>query len=319
MEKQENNLDVVENDKVIGCYMKNNVLFKRKTSRSLNVLFNQFIASYNDRLAKTFVLRKQQKMAVFAHDTISNHINQFGYYEKAQLDTVFGFLRNTLSQLSSRTALDIGANVGNHSLYFMDHFDRIYSFEPNPATFYLLNFNVSKFTNVTAFNFGLGERSENLVLNEYNSNIGASSIVRHSGADQANQVGIQIKRLDDLEIDLNGLCLIKIDVEGFEEFVIKGGKNTIKTHQPIILLEQDVKEFDDGTTASIELLKSIDYRFCWVESVNQKRHWLIKRLRTLAETFSGREYRVLSGKEIPTDTYAMLVAVPPRFHSELLN
>ena len=61
------------------------------------------------------------------------------------------------------------------------------------------------------------------------------------------QKKIKIKRLDDLikikKINFNNkkVDFIKIDVEGYELDIIKGAKNFLKKHKPIILIELDIK------------------------------------------------------------------------------
>lgn len=298
--------------------MPDQVLFRAHKPRRPMELLDLFTVRRSDRLAQRLAQQKPQKMAIFAHDHIGNHINQFGFYEATELDLIFDFLGGVLQELNWRTALDIGANIGNHSVYFTKHFHRVHSFEPNPAPFQLLSFNVASFDNVVAHNFGLGNRAETLALNECIGNIGASSLT-HKPERGGRELKIEIQRLDDLDIELTGLCLMKIDVEGFEENVIRGARNTIAAHQPVIIFEQNKSDFSDGTTPSIELLRASGYRFCWIESVSRHRHWLANRLRSLKELVTGREYRVVSGALVPPNSYSMLIGVPPRFQAALLG
>lgn len=52
------------------------------------------------------------------------------------------------------TFIDIGANIGNHSIFF-SFFDSIISFEPNQFTYGILKLNLSNLDNAQAYNFGL--------------------------------------------------------------------------------------------------------------------------------------------------------------------
>ena len=61
----------------------------------------------------------------------------------------------------------------------------------------------------------------------------------------------QIRKLDDFKFNP---YFIKIDVQGFEYEVLKGGKHTIKTHKPILLIESITSEV-------IQLLEEFDYQF----------------------------------------------------------
>ena len=72
--------------------------------------------------------------------------------------------------------------------------------------------------------------------------------------------GIVVKRLDwfNLEPDF-----IKIDTEGFEYFIIQGGEHTIRTHRPVMIVEQKPgkgSHFGLGDRDAIDLLESWGYR-----------------------------------------------------------
>ncbi len=67
-----------------------------------------------------------------------------------------------------------------------------------------------------------------------------------------------IKKLDDLS-EITKFDLIKIDVEGFEYEVLKGGETKIKQNQPIVILEysyDQMEKLKPGT--SKELYNFID-------------------------------------------------------------
>ena len=73
------------------------------------------------RLFKDFPERKQ--MVIFADDYVSNKILTHGIYEKQKLELVFEWLA-TKKDIFNTTVLDIGANIGNHSLYFAKYFSK---------------------------------------------------------------------------------------------------------------------------------------------------------------------------------------------------
>ena len=67
-----------------------------------------------------------------------------------------------------------------------------------------------------------------------------------------------MKRLDSLDFDR--IDYMKIDCEGYEMQILKGGENTLRTHQPIIVVEQKLHT-DTGITKEtqygcVDLLKS---------------------------------------------------------------
>ena len=102
----------------------------------LRILVNR----YNHNLARKHV-RDHPQLAVLAFDHIGLCINLDGRYEKRTLDLIRNYLKSVISDLERSVALDIGANIGNHSVYFSDLFEEVFAFEPNPRTFALLRFN----------------------------------------------------------------------------------------------------------------------------------------------------------------------------------
>lgn len=150
---------------------------------------------------------------------------------------------------------DIGANIGNHSIYFaLNTKARIFSFEPMSMNFYLLNKNIldNKMENrVTAYNVALGdcEGIAQMSFTQENNN-GTASIqtLSESTGEQVN-----IKTLDGLNIPSPDF--IKIDVEGFELNVLKGMKNILKNSNASLWIEIDEK----NAKSIYEFLTEIGY------------------------------------------------------------
>ena len=169
-------------------------------------------------------------------------------------------------------------------------------------------------------NIGFGDENGLFQLHENKSNIGASSIINSEENLHQETVAIVLKRLDDCQINFGSLCFIKIDVEGFEANVIRGGLKVIKEQQPLILLEQNINQFEAGETKSILLLSEMDYRFCWYQGgVTSSQSWFLRRIQNARELFFGRVHLIRSAPTVPTGNYSMLIAVPPRFHNKLLK
>ena len=130
--------------------------------------------------------------------------------------------------------VDIGANIGNHSIYFSKSCSakRVYSFEPIQSTFDVLckNLELNRCENVEAYNIALGEK-ETLcsIKNADPNNIGGTQL------EPDEKGSIITKDLD--SFSLKEVSLIKIDVEGMEYDVLMGAKKTINTNRPYILIE----------------------------------------------------------------------------------
>lgn len=293
-------------------------VFTHAQPRDLADLINGKIVRLVERRARRFNQARQRKMAIFAHDHIGIQINHYGVYDQAELELLFRFLEPLAPTLAEGLALDIGANIGNHALYFSERFRTVHAFEPHPATFYLLAFNAKLAHNIVAHNFGLGSESTVLRLNEDPDNMGASSI-KHAAGAGAKSIEIEVRRLDDLALPLEGLCFVKVDVEGFEPQVLRGALHTLNAHQPIIVLEQLEREFVDGSTESIALLRDLGYRFCWPRSSHRSKRGLARRLDGLGNRLFGRPDRIeiLAADDVPPGNHNMLIAVPPRFQAAL--
>ena len=73
------------------------------------------------------------QLVIFSFDHIGLSLNLEGRYENSSLMLVEEFIKNKLPNAKDKTALDIGANIGNHSIFFAKQFKYVYAFEPNPS------------------------------------------------------------------------------------------------------------------------------------------------------------------------------------------
>jgi len=138
--------------------------------------------------------------------------------------------------------LDIGANIGCTSLLLGDLSRKVISFEPSPTTFYYLERNVlvSGLTNISVQNYALGSKAGKAQISfSPNNRSGAFVADSTRGAIGHTKETIQVKRLDDAVamLRLAHIEFIKIDVEGFEKYVIEGARNTIDQFKPSVVLE----------------------------------------------------------------------------------
>ena len=152
--------------------------------------------------------------------------------------------------------IDVGANVGQFSVacHHLLKSPNIYAFEPLPECFSKLEKNIRKFSNVRTYNFALGEFCGKTEFH-VSSHSHSSSILKmeplHSEAfpqsKQKEIINIQVKTLDTIfeNTNLVGSTLLKIDVQGYEANVVKGGKEVLK-RVDFILLEVSLKPLYAG-------------------------------------------------------------------------
>lgn len=244
-------------------------------------------------------------MVVYANDLIGEVINAHGFYEYAELTAIFDFLRPLYKEFHYSVALDIGANVGNHSIYFSKYFQRVHAFEPHPITRQILELNASFYPNILVHGYGLSDCNGEVALKENPKNMGTSRIV----ADGQGDYRIQLRRLDDVELDRRKIILIKVDVEGHEAQVLRGGWETIKLAKPLILFEAHAKDFD-GPMDEVDLLKAMDYVFVWIQP---RGSGIKKHAAWIRQLLTKRKKLILcTGDTIPRADHAMIIAVPPQ-------
>lgn len=117
--------------------------------------------------------------------------------------------------------LDVGGNIGVTSVYYSQRFPqaRIFSFEPVPSNFAVLEKNVSKLENVSGYNYGLGAKNEKALIYscEDETNAGGFSLY-DLDVDKSRSQEIEIRGVQGVldELGLEQIDLLKIDTEGAE-------------------------------------------------------------------------------------------------------
>jgi FkbM family methyltransferase len=161
---------------------------------------------------------------------------------------------------SDSVFVDAGSNYGWHSIKSSLFCKMVYSFEPQKYIHDLQKLSITEnnISNIKLFNCGLGDVNEYKEMRpiKYDSasiNMGDLSV--GAGGEK-----IEIKTIDSLEI--SKVDFIKIDVQGYEKYVLIGSKNTIKNSKPIIIIEMEnhqLKRFGYDVTELFEILRSFGY------------------------------------------------------------
>ena len=137
------------------------------------------------------------------------------------------------------TFLDIGANIGQHSMYAAHFCNKVISFEPIKRLYEQFNDSifVNDILNIQTFNYALGNKKEELEIYSNEVNMGASSILVSENR-KVEQI-IKVLRLDDSynEMCIDKIDFVKIDVEGYELNVLIGMEKLVQKYKPKILVE----------------------------------------------------------------------------------
>lgn len=161
--------------------------------------------------------------------------------------------------------LDIGGNIGQHSLFSSYFAKKVYSFEPITRIYnqMLSSINMNNIFNVVPYNIGIGDENTSLDIFGSDINMGGSSLITSENRYKVQTV--KIFKLDDVfdKIGIEKVDLIKIDVEGFELQVLMGAKETIDMYKPKILIEYSpyfYNKYDVEISSKIfSFLKDRDY------------------------------------------------------------
>ena len=225
--------------------------FQRLISEYLAIILQKRAQSYR---------RTQPQMAVFSHDFIGMEINVYGRYEHREL-TALSVLIAELDR--SKRVLDVGANIGNHTLFFVNEgFQHIHAFEPNPRTLQLLKFNTERHPQVTVHDFGLSEQDAILKAVIPLTNAGGASIeAEHQKTYTAGEqrISFEVKRFDDLPLLQDPVGLLKIDVEGHEPETVNGMLEMLRRDKPLVVFECNRKTGNKSANRLLTTLQEVGY------------------------------------------------------------
>ncbi|MBL6427645.1 MAG: FkbM family methyltransferase [Maritimibacter sp.] len=282
-------------------------------------LFRFFLAKNLNKFARDQADRGVPRLACFSQDFISIDIFLNGFYEREDLDLTKRYLQERFPVALSGTFVDVGANIGNHSLYFSRYVKRVLSIEPNPRTFKVLEVNAAMFGG-TCLNLGIGDASGVLTLSVPSAvNSGRASFKSDSGDNSSKKIekhSVQVKTLDDVLSVVSDVSLIKVDVEGMEAEVFAGAEAVLRRQRPVVLFEQGRRDFSQGQSRAINLLKKYGYEFSAIQRSpsaqggNYLSFFWIKAL--LGRLFVGERLEVVDVDYFRSDAYSMIIATPEK-------
>jgi FkbM family methyltransferase len=187
------------------------------------------------------------------------------------------FYNNIIFNRDTINFFDIGSNTGSFIfLPLLNSTINCYSFEPNPLAYEALAENIeinNLENNVKSYNIGMWDTQKQMELkipkDTTDSGLATfgndpSRFIYDNKSGEFTTHTIECETIDSMfeKLKLESLDIIKIDTEGAELSIIKGGEKTIREFKPNILLE-----FDDNSTVQfgyrkddiIKLLQSYGY------------------------------------------------------------
>lgn len=180
------------------------------------------IRSVDGRWGKCYYFGKDQY--------IGRSVHNYGEYNPDETEYILALAGVNPTAL----VLDIGANIGciSQALEYGGH--QVVAFEPQPEVFNLLCKNFSG----TSYNMGLGSKFETAKMPKFRYddkvNVGGMSM---GTSGPLGTIDVEVRTVDSFNFDNVGL--MKIDVEGYEEEVLRGAVDTIARCSPILYIEDD--------------------------------------------------------------------------------
>ena len=211
------------------------------------------IADGNKTLQDVYTQREQEEF-VRMNDEFSSKIVKLndnlyyynGYYLPVnQFDSSVFFTRygidklTTLDSVRNKHIIDAGGYVGDTALLFSSYTDKnIHVFEASPSNMDIIRetIRLNHLDNIVPVSKALGEKSGTATfsLGERNS---CNSLVERPGYNYPDHIEVPVVTLDDYVRENNiEVGLIKVDIEGGEQLLLRGAVETIRTQHPILLI-----------------------------------------------------------------------------------
>jgi FkbM family methyltransferase len=175
-----------------------------------------------------------------AINPISTHYSRHPDY-MGQLGRLTSLLKKKYPRLA---AIDIGANVGDTACIIKSAADiPLLCIEGDGFTFGFLEKNIRQFQNTAAHNFFLGEKTGGITAAFEKS--GWNATIKPGKNPSSKK--INILSLDDFlakQPGVENFKLLKIDTEGFDCSIIRGGAKFIQQVHPIITFEYNRENMD---------------------------------------------------------------------------
>lgn len=198
---------------------------------------------------------------------------------KGTIDFIFSFFnyeykikKEILSRINEfDTFIDIGACIGDYSIWLTKNNIRSIAFEPNTDNFQALQENISLNNledKITVLNYGLGEKNETIFFKSHPENKGYSG--KYVDLPNATEHQVDIKIFDEIFVEL-GLdysqhIIIKIDAEGMEAEIIGGATQFLKNIRKALII------FESHTGEDLilqNLSKITKYKLIAIDNLNK--------------------------------------------------
>jgi len=179
----------------------------------------------------------------------------------------------------SRRCIDVGSNNAVNAIHYAERFAWVECFEPTPLAQTLWHNTVrdNGVTNVTLHTQALGEdtRDTFVILHERNGGHNHLSHYDKNPRTNIKNLGRRTTPCEQRTLDsyaFEDVDFVKIDVEGYELFVLQGAEQTLENNRPLLqleIVENQCRKFDYTPDDILDWLRALDYA-----CVSKKRGWI---------------------------------------------
>jgi len=287
------------------------VVHQRRYTDTVTRMGAAWVGRWLARRARRHLDDGLPQLAIFGFEHVGRAVTVWGRYERDELALLHEALQAQGLWQRDGLCLDIGANIGNHALFFAPLCKTVWAFEPNPRTFTLLQLNATLAGNVRCFNLGLSDKAGQATLSVPADNIGMATLQPGAPGAPGAAVVCELQRLDDLpELAAQRVVLVKIDVEGHEAAALRGAVATLRRDRPVVVFEQLPGEIDaQGDSPTLAVLREAGYHRWW--TLEQRPAGGASRLGNLLRRLLFGEVQCLvECTRLAPRFHAMVVALP---------
>lgn len=186
---------------------------------------------------------------------------------QSMIITLDKYVISLIEAIREPVVVDVGAHLGFFSIPLASilHKPTIYALEPVSVAFNLLRKNTKEIDSIKIFQIGLGDKTQKVTI-YYNPKLLMYSslfLERFKWDNKPHKETIDLQTLDSFckENNITEVNLLKIDAEGAEERILRGGSNTL-SHTQYLFLECSLDQVDHSTfTSLISCLTGETYNF----------------------------------------------------------
>ncbi|CAN5640169.1 hypothetical protein BH10BDE1_BH10BDE1_11300 [soil metagenome] len=196
---------------------------------------------------------------------VSKYILKYGEYDAELCKLVKSFLP------AQAVCIDIGANIGFWTNFLISECKaaKVFSIEPEPRNLNLFRENVklnSSDDRVQLFANAVGDQPGELSLFLSDDNAGDHQL--YDSKEGRQQIKVDVKRVDDLIGDQK-IDFIKMDVQGFEPYVVGGMLRILEKNRDVVMLTEfwpsGIKKAGSDSMAMLERFDERGFRFFFVD------------------------------------------------------